>query len=101
MFKLALVVVLAVAACGGDDTQQAQPDAAMNGPACTKALYDICATNTDCTSGNCHYYMQSNFSVCTQACSASNPCPNDANGTPGTCNNMGICKPAVANNCHL
>jgi hypothetical protein len=99
MFKLALVVVLGVAACGGDDSQQA-PDAPP-GPMCTKALYDNCATNADCTSGNCHFYMQSNFSVCTQACSASNPCPADSNGNPVECNMMGICKPTAANNCHL
>ena len=27
-------------------------------------------------------------------CDASNPCPNDTGGTPGECNNKGICKPA-------
>jgi hypothetical protein len=101
MTKLALALVLAVSACGGNDSQQmAMPDAPA-APACTKALYDNCVNNTDCTSNNCHFYQQSNFTVCTQACSASNPCPNDSSGQPGSCNNMGICKPAVANNCHL
>lgn len=100
MNKLALALVLAVAACGGNDSTPAMPDA-PSGPACTKALYDNCVNNTDCNSGNCHFYQQSNFTVCTQACSASNPCPADSSGVAGTCNNMGICKPAVANNCHL
>jgi len=102
MLKAVFSLVLVLTACGGDDGgSQATPDAATSGPACTKALYDNCVTATDCMSGNCHFYMQSNFTVCTQACSASNPCPNDSSGQPGVCNNMGICKPAVANNCHL
>jgi len=100
MSKFALAILLAVSACGGDDTNQGTPDAAP-GPMCTKAVYDVCATNADCTSANCHFYMQSNFSVCTQACSTANPCPTDSTGQPGECNMMGICKPAAANNCHL
>ena len=100
MIKAVFSLVLVLTACGGDDGQQATPDAAA-GPACTKALYDNCINPTDCTSGNCHFYQQSNFTVCTQACSATNPCPNDSTGVPGVCNNMGICKPAAANNCHL
>ncbi|HUS27733.1 MAG TPA: hypothetical protein VMZ53_04475 [Kofleriaceae bacterium] len=100
MSKFALAFVLAaVSACGGDDSQ-ATPDA-PSGPMCTKALYDNCATNADCTSGNCHFFMQSNFSICTQACSTTTPCPVDSTGVAGQCNNMGICKPAAANNCHL
>jgi hypothetical protein len=34
-----------------------------------------------------------------QACSSSNPCPADETGSPGQCNNMGICKPGRPNNC--
>src|SRR4051812_7039830 len=102
MIKAVLSLVLVLAACGGDDGQAAQPDAAGGGgPACTGALYDNCVNTTDCMSQNCHFYQQSNFTICTQACSASNPCPNDSSGQPGVCNNMGICKPAAANNCHL
>jgi hypothetical protein len=101
MTRFALALVLAVSACGGDDSSmQIQMDAAP-GPMCTKAVYDLCATNADCTSNNCHFYMQSNFTVCTQACSTTNPCPVDSTGTPGECNMMGICKPVAPNNCHL
>ncbi len=96
-----IAVMFAVAACGGGDDGGggAQPDAAGSAAACTGAVYDVCTDNAQCSSQNCHYYQQSNFTVCTQACSASNPCPNDSSGTPGTCNNMGICKPAAATSC--
>ena len=103
MSKIALALVLAVCACGGNDTNmQAQPDAPP-GPMCTKALYDNCATNADCTSGNCHFFDKSNFTVCVQTCTAGDntTCPVDSTGNHATCNNMGICKPAAANNCHL
>jgi hypothetical protein len=69
------------------------------GPPCTGALYDGCTLAADCMSQNCHFYEQSNFTVCTQACSTANPCPNDSTGNPVTCNNMGICKPSHANIC--
>lgn len=98
MIKAVLSLVIVLAACGGDDSQQAKPDATP-GPACTGALYDHCVSPSDCMSQNCHFYQQSNFTVCTQTCNASNPCPVDSSGTAGTCNNMGICKPSVANNC--
>lgn len=101
MIKAVFSLVIVFAACGGDDGgSQATADAAP-GPACTKALYDNCVTPSDCVSGNCHFYKQSNFTVCTQACSATNPCPADSTGQPAMCNTMGICKPAAANNCTL
>lgn len=101
MIKAALAFVFVVAACGGDDgsSNNTQIDAAGSAAACTGAVYDVCIDNTHCDSQNCHFFRQSNFTVCTQACDASNPCPSDASGNPGECNNMGICKPAVANNC--
>ena len=37
--------------------------------------------------------------VCTVACSATVPCPNDVNGNAVACNMMGNCKPNFANNC--
>ncbi len=40
------------------------------------------------------------LTVWTRTCDASTPCPRDATGTVGTCNNRGICKPAAANACH-
>ena len=101
MIKAVVSALLVLTACGGDDGgSAATPDAAA-GPACTGALYDNCVNPSDCMSGMCQFYQQSNFTVCTQACSASNPCPNDSSGNPGTCNQKGICKPAAANVCHL
>src|SRR5207249_11505927 len=63
---------------------------------CTKAAYDPCNDEHDCDSGNCHLFMADGFQVCTTACSATLPCPNDSSGAPGTCNTMMICKPAAA-----
>src|SRR6266581_3311033 len=96
-----LVACCFVVGCGGGGGGSG-PDAAHDSPAgaaCTGAVYDPCTTNDQCMSMNCHFYMQSNFTICTTACSASMPCPNDSSGNPGTCNNMGNCKPAAANNC--
>lgn len=102
MIKRALATVAFLAACGGDSNMQTTPDAPA-GPACTGAIYDNCTTNTQCMSQNCHYYQQSNFTVCTQTCTVGDntTCPVDSSGNHATCNNMGICKPAAANNCHL
>lgn len=98
---LSLVIFAALPACGEDDgQQQAKPDAAQgSGAACTGALYDPCVAPSDCMSQNCKFYMQSNFTVCTQTCNASSPCPVDSSGLAGQCNNMGLCKPAAPNNC--
>jgi hypothetical protein len=94
-----LLLLTVLAACSGD--QPADVDANPAGPMCVKATYDLCTTEHDCTSGLCHYFMSDNFMICTQSCDTANPCPNDKNGTPGTCNMQGICKPAVPNMCHL
>jgi hypothetical protein len=99
MNKAVFALILVLAACGGDDSPQATPDATP-GPPCTKATYDVCAENTDCNSQNCHLF-NGEFTVCTQACDANNPCPVDATGVAGTCNQKGICKPHAANNCTL
>jgi len=71
------------------------------GNACTNAVFDPCTTAGECTSGNCHLFMADGFQVCTQACTPGDntTCPLDATGVNGTCNNMGICKPAQANDC--
>jgi hypothetical protein len=94
MRSLAFVVVAILAACSGD-----QPPDQQN--ACTGAAFDLCNTEHDCTSANCHLFMSDGFQVCTQACDATTPCPNDATGAPAECNAMSICKPAMANDCHL
>ena len=94
-----LVVILTLAACGSSE-HTTQIDA-PSGPPCTGAVYDSCTTNAQCGSMNCHDYMGNMLHVCTQACSASAPCPNDSTGAAVACNMMGNCKPSVANNCHL
>lgn len=99
MHLVRLVLVLSIAACGSSNNS-AQIDAPA-GPLCTGAIYDSCTTNTQCGSMNCHDYTGSAIHVCTQACSATMPCPNDSAGAPVACNMMGNCKPSVANNCHL
>ena len=78
-------------ACGGVDNPL--PPIPDNAPACTRATYDNCESNADCDSGDCHHFEADAIRVCTQTCSAANPCPADSNGDPGSCNNKGICKP--------
>lgn len=86
---------------GGGTTGNLMPDAPPGTPLCTGVAYDWCAAPGDCASENCHFFEKSNFTVCTQTCSADNPCPPDKDGNPPECNNRGICKPAVANVCVL
>lgn len=94
-----VVLILALGACGGGKDAPALPDADPNAPLCTGAVYDNCTANAGCDSMNCHLFEQDAIQVCTQACSAGTPCPADASGTPGLCNNRGICKPSRANTC--
>jgi hypothetical protein len=95
-----LVFIFTLVACGSDGTSK-QPDVdAAFGALCTGAVYDTCATNDQCGSQLCHLYNGAGLQICTQACSATAPCPNDASGAAVACNPMGNCKPAVANNCH-
>jgi hypothetical protein len=102
LFRLVLLT-LTIAACGGGGGEDPPPIDSTpqdsSGAACTNADYDPCTTNDECTSGNCHFFNQSAFTVCVPACGGGTPCPDDSTGNPGTCNNMGICKPAVANDC--
>jgi hypothetical protein len=95
-----LLLALAVlAACRGDTPPEI--DANPAGPRCSKMTYDLCVEEHDCDSNMCHNFAGDGFQVCTQACGAASPCPVDKNGTPGTCNGMGICKPSAPNMCHL
>ncbi|MDB4959966.1 MAG: hypothetical protein JWO36_7535 [Myxococcales bacterium] len=94
---LSLMVALGFVACSG--SSPAEVDADPRGPTCTKALYDLCSTEHDCTSAMCHPFMA--FQVCTQACDASTPCPAPTGGGAATCDATGICKPDAPNHCHL
>jgi hypothetical protein len=115
MQRIAIALALVLGACsggsggggGGDDDDGVQPDAAGEPdsgeplPACTNAAFDPCTSNDQCTSGNCHLFMQDGIQVCTQACTPldDSTCPVDANGVNGECNMKGICKPSAANAC--
>ena len=44
--------------------------------------------------------MGDGFQVCTQQCSATAPCPDNA-GVAVPCNGMGVCKPAAATDCRV
>jgi len=102
MFKLALACTLLFACnTGGGGTMSPMPDAPPGTPACSGKVYDWCENANQCMSGNCHFFDMSNFTICTQTCSASSPCPPDHEGNPVTCNNRGICKPNEANVCAL
>lgn len=65
---------------------------------CTGLLYDSCTTNAQCASNNCKLFNGAALQICTQACSASVPCPAQ-NGVAVACNNMGVCRPNAANTC--
>jgi hypothetical protein len=100
-----VLVCLVLAACSSSSSKSVDAPSQMDGsagPMCTGAVYDPCVNPSDCMSMMCHFYMMSNFTVCTQACTPGDntTCPLDATGAHGFCNPMGNCKPAVANNCH-
>lgn len=91
---------------GGDDAQVVPDapkmiDAPPAGNVCMGKAYDPCTANTQCMSGNCHLFQAQNLQICTATCTPGNnaTCPPDKNGMNGMCNNMGICRPAVANDC--
>jgi hypothetical protein len=102
--RLAFAFALVLVGCDSDSSttkvDAAVPPDAAAGALCTGAVYDPCVSSDQCTSQNCRLYNGSALQICTQVCSAAIPCPNDASGAAVACNQMGNCKPAVANNCH-
>jgi hypothetical protein len=99
MRSLLFLLAIAASACGGGGGGGSIPDADPNAPLCTGAVFDNCTSSDQCQSQNCKLFEQDAIQVCTQACDANNPCPDDASGNPATCNNRGICKPSRANAC--
>lgn len=113
-------VSLLLCSCGSSSTPPAdapagQPDAPTmmkDGPsqidapkmmdaglmACTGMLYDACnpAASNCMGTTTCKTFSGNGFSVCTQTCSAANPCPAQG-GQAAQCNGMGICKPNAPN----
>jgi hypothetical protein len=89
-----LVILLALAGCEGSGSAK-KVDASN---ACTKALYDPCLSEHDCSSGVCHGFTGGPL-VCTQACTpGGTPCPMQS-GAAVDCDASGFCKPAAANTC--
>jgi len=115
MFRTAAVLLLFVLGACSDDKKDPDPpavDAAIDAPmqqidappsgnVCTGAAYDPCTTNAQCMSNNCHLYQQQSLQVCVTTCTPGDntTCPVDKTGARGVCNQMAICKPAVANDC--
>ncbi len=97
------LLALTLAACtGGEGPDPTPADAQqIQGPACTNADFDPCTDNSECDSGNCHFFNQSAFTVCVPACTPNDDstCPIDSTGNHAQCNKMGICKPAAPNAC--
>ena len=103
MRSLTCLVALGLAACPSNKVvpmvDAPIPTADAPPGACPGAVYDPCTVAGSCMSMDCHFYNGAGFTVCTTACSATVPCPNDISGNPGFCNNMGNCKPSAPNMC--
>ena len=86
--RILIGLVVALAACSGDEVDTI----------CTKAMYDPCVTEHDCTSNNCQTFGEGDaaFQACTTSCNDTNPCPSG-----GTCDANGLCAPATANECKI
>lgn len=81
------------------DAPSADADLAIDAStACTGATYDPCTEDMQCMSTMCQPFSSAGFTACTQACDASTPCP-DQNGVAVPCNQRGICRPPMPNDC--
>lgn len=114
MAKYFLVTLVLMFAGCGDDAEPAPIDApdevTPDAPtadaastvdastACTGAAYDPCTDDTQCMSAMCQAFTQAGFSACTQSCDANTPCPMQG-GVAVECNNRGICRPTMTNDC--
>ncbi len=97
-FRLLVVSLLTLAACGGGEGSDPTPDTPTGG---TCAIYDSCTALSECGADavECHLFTQDGFQVCTPACTPNDnsTCPVDSTGARGECNMRGICKPAAVN----
>ena len=100
MDLLRISIVLMLVACGGGGDKGGVPDADPAAPVCTGVVYDNCTSNDQCDDMNCHEFS-GEFRVCTKACTPNDnsTCPLDKNMQQAKCNNRGICKPLVNNDC--
>jgi hypothetical protein len=86
---IGVLVIACSSACSGD----APPPSGK----CTGAAYDPCNEEHECDSQLCQNFIDDGFQVCSQACDAATPCPDDA-----PCDDLtGMCKPAAPNDCEL
>lgn len=92
--RLAITLAFILGACSGDEVDEGK------GLVCSMALYEKCGDEHDCESGLCKFFAGDNITVCSQACSADNPCP-ELNGAAVECNGQGICKPPAAIECRI
>jgi hypothetical protein len=98
MRSVLAVFVGMLAGCSGETPPNI--DANPLGPRCSKQVYDLCAEEHDCTMMVCQNFAADGLQVCSQGCATGLPCPKDRTGVEGTCVS-GVCKPSVANMCHL
>jgi len=91
-------VLLAIVVCACTGSKPPSPDGAKCADNMHSPVYDPCNTEHDCMSSMCMAFPAVSLQVCTQACSATMPCPIDATGAAGTCAS-GLCQPAAANPC--
>ena len=88
-----ILALLVLAAC---HVSVPSPDADTH---CTKAIYDPCLSEHDCTSGFCHGFA-AGLLVCSQACTVGGPeCPTQDGAAVACDDASGFCKPAAANTC--
>ncbi len=98
MRVLLLMVCLASAACVDSKSPASGANNRPESGTRDGALYDGCTSDDQCDSGLCKDYLNRGVQLCTEACSASNPCPAQ-NGVSVVCNNMGFCRPDAPNAC--
>jgi hypothetical protein len=88
----ALLLLLIVAACGGDPTTQAPQRCTT----CTTpdggvlSLCELCTADSDCESGVCRMYGDGHRK-CSTSCTAGESAPQCTSPAYGSCNLMGYC----------
>lgn len=93
--RILMALALVLGACAGDSPSGGGPTN------CTKAAYDPCVDEHDCTSGDCFTFAAAGLEVCSQACDATHPCP-DQDGVAVECDaTTSQCKPAAATACTI
>jgi hypothetical protein len=96
-----ILLITLLAACSSYEVHLVDSAGSSDMRTCLGSAFDPCTTNDQCSAMNCHLYNGTGVQVCTQSCTPGDntTCPVDATGANGTCNSMGNCKPAKANDC--